>query len=196
MDTKTIVMCVVALILGMLMANMLKSVCGCKSSVVEGQAGSCNISTSQSHCPPGTPGRKAYIALLTPLLPDASVQGTGEGIYTASGDDWRDQVRRGACEPCCGVVGVTLDDPDGTPCLDYLHYAHRVGCPQNDGITVPSFVKDAQSEQMVPYDMTCAEYIAAGVRDGCKNTDPQYKKNAGGPPNPLLPATRYSQQNP
>ena len=34
MDTKTIVMCVVALILGMLMANMLKSVCGCNS--VEG----------------------------------------------------------------------------------------------------------------------------------------------------------------
>jgi len=35
MKTETIVMCVVALILGMLMANMLKSVCGCKS-VVEG----------------------------------------------------------------------------------------------------------------------------------------------------------------
>jgi len=38
MDTKTIVMCVVALILGMLMANMLKSVCGCKT-VVEGAGG-------------------------------------------------------------------------------------------------------------------------------------------------------------
>ena len=37
MKTETIVMCVVALILGMLMANMLKSVCGCKSTVVEGQ---------------------------------------------------------------------------------------------------------------------------------------------------------------
>jgi hypothetical protein len=35
MNSETIVMCVVALILGMLMANMLKSVCGCK--VVEGQ---------------------------------------------------------------------------------------------------------------------------------------------------------------
>ena len=35
MKTETIVMCVVALILGMLMANMLKSVCGCK--IVEGQ---------------------------------------------------------------------------------------------------------------------------------------------------------------
>ena len=34
MNLETIVMCVVALILGMLMANMLKSVCGCK--VVEG----------------------------------------------------------------------------------------------------------------------------------------------------------------
>jgi hypothetical protein len=36
MNLETIVMCVVALILGMLMANMLKSVCGCK--VVEGHA--------------------------------------------------------------------------------------------------------------------------------------------------------------
>ena len=37
MKTETIVMCVVALILGMLMANMLKSVCGCKT--VEGNGG-------------------------------------------------------------------------------------------------------------------------------------------------------------
>ena len=35
MKTETIVMCVVALILGMLMANMLKNVCGC-NTVVEG----------------------------------------------------------------------------------------------------------------------------------------------------------------
>jgi hypothetical protein len=34
MGTDQIVMCVVALILGMLLANMLKNVCGCK--VVEG----------------------------------------------------------------------------------------------------------------------------------------------------------------
>jgi len=34
MNSQTILMCVVALILGMLLANMLKSVCGCK--VVEG----------------------------------------------------------------------------------------------------------------------------------------------------------------
>ena len=36
MNTEQILMCVVALILGMLLANMLKSVCGCK--VVEGQS--------------------------------------------------------------------------------------------------------------------------------------------------------------
>ena len=36
MEIKTIVMCVVALILGMLLANMLKSVCGCKN-IIEGQ---------------------------------------------------------------------------------------------------------------------------------------------------------------
>ena len=36
MKTETIVYCVVALILGMLLAHMLKNVCGCK--VVEGHA--------------------------------------------------------------------------------------------------------------------------------------------------------------
>ena len=36
MNSETIVMCVVALLLGMLMANMLKNVCGC-NKVVEGQ---------------------------------------------------------------------------------------------------------------------------------------------------------------
>jgi hypothetical protein len=35
MNTQTIMCCVVALILGMLLANMLKNVCGCK--LVEGQ---------------------------------------------------------------------------------------------------------------------------------------------------------------
>ena len=34
MNSQTIVMCVVALLLGMLLAHMLKDVCGCK--VVEG----------------------------------------------------------------------------------------------------------------------------------------------------------------
>jgi len=35
MKTETIVMCVVALLIGMLLANMLKNVCGCK--LTEGQ---------------------------------------------------------------------------------------------------------------------------------------------------------------
>ena len=43
MDSKTIVMCVVALLLGMLLANMLKSVCGCKT--VEGNI-TCDPSSS------------------------------------------------------------------------------------------------------------------------------------------------------
>jgi hypothetical protein len=38
MNTQTIMCCVVALILGMLLANMLKNVCGCKN-VVEGFGG-------------------------------------------------------------------------------------------------------------------------------------------------------------
>ena len=49
MNTEQILMCVVALILGMLLANMLKSVCGCK--VVEGQ-GQC-MSVSQSDAEAG-----------------------------------------------------------------------------------------------------------------------------------------------
>ena len=53
MNSQTIVMCVIALILGMLLANMLKSVCGCK--VVEGQRGLCppgmNAKTYQEYAP-------------------------------------------------------------------------------------------------------------------------------------------------
>lgn len=37
MKTEQILMCIVALIIGMLLANMLKNICGCKK-VVEGQA--------------------------------------------------------------------------------------------------------------------------------------------------------------
>ena len=37
MNTEQILMCVVALILGMLLANMLKSVCGCKN-IIEGSS--------------------------------------------------------------------------------------------------------------------------------------------------------------
>lgn len=46
MNTEQILMCVVALILGMLLANMLKSVCGCK--VVEGMApGTCILDVEE-----------------------------------------------------------------------------------------------------------------------------------------------------
>ena len=50
METETIVMCVVALILGMLLANMLKSVCGCKT--VEGQlaVSCCKNITDEAEC--------------------------------------------------------------------------------------------------------------------------------------------------
>ncbi len=49
MNSETIVMCVVALILGMLMANMLKSVCGCK--VVEGQGNEVGCCIAAPRCP-------------------------------------------------------------------------------------------------------------------------------------------------
>jgi hypothetical protein len=50
MNNQIIVYCVVALLLGMLLANMLKSVCGCK--LVEGYGASCNIRKS-IECTPG-----------------------------------------------------------------------------------------------------------------------------------------------
>ena len=46
MNTENIVMCVVALLLGMLLANMLKNVCGCK--VVEGVQASFQRDMKQS----------------------------------------------------------------------------------------------------------------------------------------------------
>ncbi len=46
MKMETIVYCVIALLLGMLLANMLKNVCGC-GDVVEGQC-DCNDPTSCS----------------------------------------------------------------------------------------------------------------------------------------------------
>ena len=49
MNSETIVMCVVALLLGMLLANMLKSVCGCKT--VEGQGDDLNHTCTCSLVP-------------------------------------------------------------------------------------------------------------------------------------------------
>ena len=46
MNTDQILMCLFALILGMLLANMLKGVCGCK--VVEGQ-NICSDNNNSSH---------------------------------------------------------------------------------------------------------------------------------------------------
>ena len=79
MDTKTIVMCVVALILGMLMANMLKSVCGCNS--VEGfNLSDCNDCVQDRFLDPKTHnfsqnGRPPTTEDLTTLCPscDASM---------------------------------------------------------------------------------------------------------------------------
>jgi hypothetical protein len=48
MNSQTIVCCVVALILGMLLANMLKNVCGCKN-VVEGQHGTHHLEPRTTH---------------------------------------------------------------------------------------------------------------------------------------------------
>ena len=48
MKTENIVMCVVALLIGMLLANMLKNVCGCKT--VEGLTGVSNGACASKRC--------------------------------------------------------------------------------------------------------------------------------------------------
>ena len=67
MKTETIVMCVVALLLGMLLANMLKNVCGCKT--VEGQHKRFDFSTHRAQLPPpGAASRfETEIAMNAPL---------------------------------------------------------------------------------------------------------------------------------
>ena len=55
MNSETIVMCVVALILGMLMANMLNNVCGCKT--VEGQGNEVGCCIAAPPCP----GQKVFL---------------------------------------------------------------------------------------------------------------------------------------
>jgi hypothetical protein len=57
MKTDQIVMCVVALLLGMLLANMLKSVCGCK--VVEGQSSGFKL---YDELPPISPDDRKAVA--------------------------------------------------------------------------------------------------------------------------------------
>jgi hypothetical protein len=84
MDTKTIVYCVVALILGMLMANMLKNVCGCKT--VEGLVGSRCTGTATMGKDKGKQCEDVY---------DKFVKTVGLGCGYA--DKW------------CGDVGCTLN---------------------------------------------------------------------------------------
>ena len=57
MDNKTVLMVVVAIVLGMLVANMFKEVCGCKN-LIEGQGYLCGPEgTSDHECTDGaTPG--------------------------------------------------------------------------------------------------------------------------------------------
>ena len=60
MNTEQILMCVVALILGMLLANMLKSVCGCKN-LIEGQSCMTDTDCDARPCPPGSNYRKCLL---------------------------------------------------------------------------------------------------------------------------------------
>ena len=84
MNSETIVMCVVALILGMLLAHMLKDVCGCKT--VEGRETACgedwnvcgptgNDCCEEYECIPGGPG-----SVIDGGPPACAPAGTGDDL--------------------------------------------------------------------------------------------------------------------
>ena len=88
METDQIMYCIVALILGMLLANMLKSVCGCKG-VVEGQSGQ----GTARHNPEAKKGKKHHQPISVPSEQVDAGRGMVEfGGYDLDGDGRLDQA--------------------------------------------------------------------------------------------------------
>jgi len=105
MDTKTIVICLISLILGMLVANMLKNVCGCK--VVEGQG------QGQGCCLVNAP---SDVGVENNILHDPNRYVYGLGINLHNGDHLNAQRTCGECPEggiCLGVVGPSSTAPPG-----------------------------------------------------------------------------------
>jgi hypothetical protein len=108
MDNKTILMVVVAIVLGMLVANMFKDVCGCK--VVEGQCGAVG-----THC------QWAARAPGLPMIADRSPDGSGwVGPGTQGCSERFDDMaaRSESVDDWCGRAdfGFSLDAPNASPC--------------------------------------------------------------------------------
>ena len=94
MKTETIVMCVVALLLGMLIANMLKSVCGC-NAVVEGQ-GSASKDKKKL-----IPGSQAWIAERDRDTAAAAAAAAAKAGTSCTKDDCNGQGTASGIRPDC-----------------------------------------------------------------------------------------------
>ena len=105
MNTEQILMCVVALILGMLLANMLKSVCGCK--VVEGQSSAGTdaqpLPTAPNPCQglQDTPGRCASLRELSAGCVDEGVNDAWCSGNCAVEEAMGRSHRQNKCDQCC-----------------------------------------------------------------------------------------------
>ena len=99
MNNEQILMCVVALVLGMLLANMLKSVCGCKN-LIEGQS-----------CISQNPGRISHFACGE--MSDGRCVGADVSL-----SDGRVKLTNMNCNDACALMtdetGCNNINPDGT----------------------------------------------------------------------------------
>ena len=122
MNSETVVMCVVALILGMLLAHMLKSVCGCK--VVEGLSiGSC--CWSDGDC--GDAGGHGYCKKASNNESCAEIDALGTCVATAkeAGYDWEGPgpYRKQGLDGCCfsdDNCHLLLECVPYSPCAEAL----------------------------------------------------------------------------
>ena len=93
MGTDQIIMCVVALLLGMLLANMLKSVCGCKN-VVEGQRGEAVVECAKTCIEEGNfPVVDDHLRMRESCINNAEKGLLGDVTPAMCADLWKPAVR-------------------------------------------------------------------------------------------------------
>ena len=114
MKTETIVCCVVALLLGMLLANMLKNVCGCKLTEGQNQTFTYNSDNENVHIPvlPSTDRNQCgqYIRREITSLMRQGID-TNRNAYCTDVcglDD--DPTSRSVCGTCCMAEATAEDD--------------------------------------------------------------------------------------
>lgn len=126
MKTVTIVMCVVALILGMLMFHMLKGVCGC-GVVVEGAQGTC--SDDGTTCCLKTKEGKWVVD--GKGMKKCGESGTGE-ICTCRGSRGWFGRKPGTCS-----IGKNINKDGGYVCVyDPVHKDDKLDIEDNNNVVV------------------------------------------------------------